>query len=228
MFRLILLVFSLALAWLFDQDGGGSGAGGEGGNEGGPGNRGGGEEGRTFTQSQLDGIVGGRVGEARTAERNRIMQELGVEDLDSARQILEDRREADRLSQTELEQHRNDLATRTEERDQARQGYETLLVSSKLEGALRDAGINKGRIDAAVTLADRSNLSVVSGEVEGLDGVVTALTEGYPEWFEGSGNDETGQQQRQRQHGAADASGQTTGGGKPRDLEEALKAHYGG
>jgi hypothetical protein len=61
---------------------------------------------------------------------------------------------------------------------------EAALAVSRLEGALRDAGLRPERVSAAVKVADVSVLKVEGTEVFGLTETVESLKTLSPEWFD--------------------------------------------
>lgn len=240
MFRMMFALFAVMLSWMFSpDDGGGSGdsGGGSGNNndDGNSENSNNSGDGKTFSQEDVNRIAGQRATESAEAAQRRVADDLGVP-LADAKRIIKEAQEREESQKSELEKEKTARQKAEERATKAETLANERFVSAELKGALRDAGINKDRISAAVKLADTDKLSVKNDSVDGLDTVVKAVKDGYPEWFEASsdnkdGKDKNGQSGKGSQQGnqqrAADANGQQTGGGRPKNLKQALQQHYG-
>lgn len=155
---------------------------------------------KKFTQADLDRIAGDTRKAASEKAAKDLLDALGVTDLDAAKAALAAAKEAENAKLTETERL-------TKERDEAlRREAETLanatqlFAASKLEGALRDAGVSPERLPAALRLADTSAIKVEGTEVTGVTEVVDSIKALTPEWF------------GVKKPGAVDATGGGAGG----------------
>ncbi len=153
-----------------------------------------------FSQADLDRIAGDSRQSGRTAAEKELLEKLGVTDLDAAAAALKAAKDAEDAKLSEVERL-------TKERDEANAKAEAtaktatqLLAATKLEGGLRDAGINPERLSAALKLADVSALKVDGTEVTGIPEAIEAVKAASPEWFGA------------RRPGAPDVNGNGTGG----------------
>ncbi len=136
-----------------------------------------------FSQEDLDKIAGQARSDGRTAAEKELLKALGVEDLDAAKKILADQRAAEELGKSELQKAQDEAAKLRVEADEAKREAREHLALARIEGSLRDAGINPGRIPQALRLVDLSQVTVEGSEVKGVTEVVTALKTEVPELF---------------------------------------------
>jgi len=149
-----------------------------------------------FSQADLDRIAGDSRAAGRSAAEKELLEKLGVTDLDAASAAIKAAKEADDAKLSEVERL-------TKERDEAKQEAERtqaaaadLLAKTRLEGALRDSGINPERIPAALKLIGAGELKVDGTDVTGIPEAIESVKGASPEWFGGT-----------KRPGAADAGG---------------------
>lgn len=118
----------------YDADGGGAGgAGSEGGTTTEP-------PARTFTQAEVDAMMGRTRSEARTAAANELATDLGVT-VDEAKAIIADRNAAEDANKTEAQRDREAAATAKAQADADRAEAARERRSIAAERALLAAGI---------------------------------------------------------------------------------------
>lgn len=194
------------------DDGAAGGAGGEGGSGGTP------PPGSTeppkgegkFTQEDLDRIAGKSREDGRAAYEKELLKSLGVDSVDAAKEALEAHRAAEDANKTDLERVTAERDRAVQEAEATKAEATRIIAVTRMEGALRDAGINPERLPAALKLVDLGALTVEGTEVSGVSEAVESVKESSPEWFgtKGSG-------------GAPDAS--THQGGQGADYRTAPK-----
>lgn len=173
---------------------------------------------KKFSQSELDEIAGKSRESGRTKAEKDLLESLGVTDLDAAKALLQEAKDAEDAKKTETERLTEERDKATAEAERARNEAAQYLVAAELKGAMRDSGINPERIDAAMRLIDTSALAVDGTTVTGIPEAIEGVKAVSPEWF------------GTKRAGAADASGGGGGAGPdfrnvPRDQlrAEALK-----
>ncbi len=196
------------------------GDGGTGGGDPPPGTRGGaGAGGKTFTQEELDAVAGKARTEGRTAAEKELLKSLGIDSVEAAQAALKAHRDAEEASKTELQRAQDEAARLTAEVEAVKAQATTAVALSRLEGALRDAGVNPARIPAALRLVELDKLKVEGTEVTGLLEAVESVKATSPEWFGARGTP------------PPDASGGGNGTvdlrTAPSDVVEAALARYG-
>lgn len=187
--------------------------------------------GRTFSQDDVNSAAGRARGEGREAAERQIAQDLGVS-LDEAKTIIQGHQEAQRQNQTELERLQGDHQKATSERDSAQEQVFELESDIAIRDELDALDVKPTRAKAALRQVDKEALDVdESGNLKGVKEAVAKVKEDLPEFFNEPADDDQSNGQGSeagQQRTAADASGQQTGGGRPRNLQEALQAHYQG
>jgi hypothetical protein len=136
-----------------------------------------------FSQADLDRIAGDSRAAGRTQAEKDLLEKLGVTDLDAAKAALEAAKAADnaKLSEAErLTKERDEAVKRAEE---ATASSTRILALTKLEGALRDSGINPERIPAALKLIGPDQLKVDGTDVTGIPEAIEQVKGDSPEWF---------------------------------------------
>ncbi len=136
-----------------------------------------------FTQEDLDRIAGESRKDGRTVAERELLKTLGVPDLDSAKAALEAAKTLEDEKKTELQKAQEEAAKLREEAETARSDAKASRISTALELALRDSGINPERSSAAMRLVDLSKLEVNGADVTGLEDAVKDLKAQSPEWF---------------------------------------------
>jgi hypothetical protein len=160
-----------------------------------------------FSQADLDRIAGESRGAGRAAAEKDLLEKLGVTDLDAAAAVLKAAADAEEANKTETQRLAEELTREKARADENAQAALRVVTTSELKGALRDAGINPDRLDAAMRLADVASLKVEGTTVTGIPEVIESVRTTSPEWF-GS------------VHGAPDAQG---GGGGSVDFRTASR-----
>ena len=163
------------------QDDGGDAGEGTGQGEG----TGAGDGGRTFTQSELDKIVGRRAKTAETAARTALLAELGVEDLGGLKGLLEEKRKNDEAAMTEAERARADAQRAKAEAEAERSAAQAERIQARLSLMLLtgEAPVQTSRLDDALELAQKPLREAEGDEDDRIAAAVDRVRERFPEWF---------------------------------------------
>ena len=128
--------------------------------------------------------------EGRNTERAALLEALGVDDLDAAKEMLDDYRyiqEAakteDDETQEELEKAREETKRLKAEKQEALQLADARLVDSELKSALISEGVDAKRVKKILRDPDIEKPSVEDGEVDGVSEYVEAAKKEWPELF---------------------------------------------
>lgn len=141
-----------------------------------------------FTQEDVDRINAETRRKAEEAAAKRLLQELGIEDVEKGKAALAAAKAAEDASKSELDKAREELERLRVEKETISARERNTLVKAELKSALRDAGINPQRIDGALRLAPLGEVQVADdGTVAGVAEVVRAVKEASPEWFGAAG-----------------------------------------
>lgn len=236
MFRLMLTLFAFLWSAVLDGDGSGSGSGsGEGGGQGG-GQSGG--SGDSFTLSEAE--LTQRTEKAASDKVSELAGILGVDlsNPSDVKAMIEAGRKAQQTSGGSDSNSRNsgegeadgldallDTLDKINGRLDGIEGKETdreraaaeRTRDEKLTAALKEANVRDDRLDAARTLAIANGATLNDkGELQGSREAIEATKTALPEAFRGDGDN--GQ--------SADAGGRERTDRKPKNLSEALTAHY--
>lgn len=142
------------------------------------------EEQRAFSQEDVNKIAGNRYSEGQ----QKVLKDLGFEDLDSLKSTVEAHRKAEEESKTEIQRMQEARDSANEELEGAYAHIAQMRQESALRDALTTAGVNPERIAAALRLADDDKLDVDDkGNVTGVEDAIAAVKESAPEFF-GSGS----------------------------------------
>lgn len=145
-----------------------------------------GEQVVTMKQSDLDQLFAQRAQQAERSLTDRILKDLGVENLEAAKTALKAKADADEASKTELQKLQDAVAKETEraakatqERDVAQaQVSETLKRTAVLMAATM-AGFNDP--SDAWTFIDKTTIALDDkGNASGVDGAIKTLIEKRP------------------------------------------------
>jgi len=136
-----------------------------------------------ISQEEVDRIAGQARTEGRSAAEKALLEQLGVSDLDAAKEALRVAKEVEDAKKSETERLQEQIKTLEEEKDRIASGALEALTNSKIELALKDAGIKTERLAAALRLADKSLIKSDGGEIEGVSEVVSGIKNESPEWF---------------------------------------------
>lgn len=139
---------------------------------------------QTFSQEEVNRIVGQRVRKAADATRREAATQNGFEDFDTFVSAANAYRESEEAAKSETEREREARLAAEEERDKYRSLADTRLVDSELRIALLNAGVPSDRVVAAAKLVDRDSVQVDNGSVSGLEQAVQATVESMP-WLMG-------------------------------------------
>lgn len=106
----------------------------------------GGEAGKTFTQADVDRIIGDRLKRAEDSVLKRFLGDIGVETPDALKELVKAQKAAAEASKTETQRWEERLTALTSERDTYKAQLEQLSAARRddkrtaaLSGALRDA-----------------------------------------------------------------------------------------
>lgn len=155
--------------------------GGEGGSTTTGGNEGG-EKPKTFTQEEVNHLVGGRVAEATRKAESDLAKKLGVS-ADEAAQILKDHNERAEADKTELQKATDKAAALERERDEERSSRERGEWNTSVKDALRDAepALKRGKLEGAFKLLELEP----GAKPEEVAAAVKKLQTDWAELFEG-------------------------------------------
>lgn len=139
---------------------------------------------RTFTQADLKKIAANEKRDGRQAAINDLLDKTGAESIDDVLAAYTEYQGIQEAVTSEADRA-NERAERLEKRaKQAEERYASTLREYALRDALRDSGINSGRLPLALKVADLSALELDgSGIVSGVESVVESIREASPEWF---------------------------------------------
>ncbi len=143
-----------------------------------------GEAERTFTQADLKKIAANEKRDGRQAAINDLLERTGAESIDDVLSAYTEYQGIQEAVTTEADRA-NERAERLEKRaKQAEERYTSTLREYALRDALRDSGINSGRLPLALKVADLSALELdKDGNVSGVESVVESIKDASPEWF---------------------------------------------
>lgn len=172
---------------LYDADSGGSG-----GDAGDAKNAG-----KTYTQEELDRIIGERAERAKNSANNELLTTLGVSSLDEAKAILAKHKEVEEASKTELQRAQEDAQAAKQAAEQAKAeqavalaaARQTLLKAEVLRQiiAFKDANGNSFRPEAVDDVWLVLDKSIVTDKDDGtFDGVkeaVEKVAKTRPHWL---------------------------------------------
>lgn len=138
---------------------------------------------KKFSQADMDRVAGeSRTGGRSQAEKD-LLAKLGVDSVEAAEAALKVVKDAEEANKTELQKATERADAAEKERDRASELALRSVALSRLEGQLRDAGINPERIPAALRLVDLANLKVEGTEVTGVPEAIESVKSTSPEWF---------------------------------------------
>ncbi len=136
-----------------------------------------------FTQQDLDKIAGEARSKGRTSAEKEFLEKLGVSNVDEAIAALTAAKEAEEAKKTESQRLTEENERLRAEAERATETAKRTIVATRVENALRDAGIKPERIPHAIKLANLEGVTVEGSEVTGVDEAVAAVKEASPEWF---------------------------------------------
>lgn len=152
-----------------NADTGGDGGGGDGGDG----------DGATFTQADVDRIVGERAKRAGKTAISDFLTSLGFEKPDELKKVVEARREAEEKEKTELQKAQE----KAQEEERKRTDLEAQLQRERLDRAIEREAQALGFADVtdATALVDRSRIETDDeGAISGVEEALEALLEAKP------------------------------------------------
>lgn len=150
----------------------GAGTGGQSQPEGGSGN-----DGRTFSQEDLNAVVAREVERQQSRQRQELAQRLGVP-IDQLDQELERAAEARKNQMSELEKTQAELERLKSERDTALSQANERLLQAEIMVQAREMGFVDA--DDAFRLLDREGVTIEDGKVSGVEDALKSLAEAKP------------------------------------------------
>lgn len=170
---------------LYEGDGAGGSGGGTGGNTsggaGGGGNAGGSGGGdRTFTQADVDRLMGATRQEARDRATGELLKELGLENVDALKGLVTQHRERENAGKTEAEKLKADLAERDKVLATLRQQNRDLGLRQALAALTGDHAVADVNLAADALLASGLVEFNDDSSAKDLQGAVQKLVEKYP------------------------------------------------
>lgn len=137
----------------------------------------------TMTQAELNRSHAERAKQAKSAELKRIAELLGVEDIETAKSLVETARETEKKNRTDLENAQTDLtaeqtktATLTAERD-------ALKLQLEFEHKVTEMGLKFANTKSAEIAFSNLDLETVGDDYEGMEDAITKLQEDVPNLF---------------------------------------------
>lgn len=103
---------------------------------------------KTFTQEDLDKYAGRRVGEAKRKAQQELADQLGVS-VDEAKKIIEEKRQADEASKTEVDKAKEAAEQSKREADAAKAEAAKERFENRVYRKLSAAGVGAGMEDEA-------------------------------------------------------------------------------
>lgn len=146
----------------------------------------------TLPKSLVEQLIADRAKRAESSATSKLLEELGVESVGDAREIIAAYREAEAEVKDEIEHWQDRYEKLEKEHSEAtsrlsalEERYQAAIKSHALERALLAAGARRDRLAHAVRHADLSGIKLdEEGNASGMEEVVKALKEEIPEWFE--------------------------------------------
>lgn len=155
--------------------------------------------GKTFTQEEVNRLVGDARKDGRSSGEKSLLESLGLKSADDLKGIVQSAREAEEKNKTEL-QKAQDAATQAasalEEERQAHTATKDTFTKRLLDGEIRIAAsaamldkdgkkvvrpaFRKEALDDVTLLIDRTLITEKDGKFEGLDKALDALAKAKP------------------------------------------------
>lgn len=153
--------------------------------------------GKTFTQEELDKIVGRERGQGRKAARNELLKELGFENMEEAKGLMEQLRAA---GDANLEEH--ERIRKAGERAQA-EAKEALESAKRLKhDALVERRLLKANVDPDQTEMVAKLIEVELGsDAEDIDSAIEDLMDKMPQVFAAPGSEDEGEESESESQG---------------------------
>lgn len=142
------------------------------------------EEGPSFTQKDVDKLVGNTRKEARETALSEVLEKAGASSLDEIVSAYADQKRVEEETKSEVEKLQEGYQSLESERDEALSTIYQMQLETELRDKLAGAGAPNDRIKTVMRLVDDSQIDVgEDGEFTGLDEAVKAATEAAPELF---------------------------------------------
>jgi hypothetical protein len=147
-------------------------------------NGGGNDQGQQFTQEQLNAIVKDRLERATAKTTSDLMAQLGIENIDEAKQAIEDAAKAKQAQMTELEKIQAQIAdaeSRAVQAEEAQAKIQAQANEALLKAAVMTKATNFNDPMDAWAFVDRSKIKVNdSGAYDGIDEALKEVAETKP------------------------------------------------
>lgn len=137
----------------------------------------------TLKQGDIDKIAGQSRQEGRTQAEKDLLAKLGVTDIAAAEAAIKASRDAEEAQKSELQKAQDRAVAAEAAAERSDKIATTTLAMTRVEGALRDAGVKADRIPAALRLIDLDSVKIDGTEVSGVSEAVAGLKAVTPEWF---------------------------------------------
>lgn len=202
-------LFSTFPWYLAPADDSGQGAGGDGGDDDGGDDKGGDEGGRTFTQAELDRIVGRRASESERQASRKLLEELGVKDAGEAKKLLDAARKAADRDKSETEKATAKAAEQETIAQRATREAAEARMQLKIDRKLLAAGVKPAKLERLsktvyVELEDDADDDAIKTAIDD-------IKTDFPEAF----TDDNGEGEKDRKTGPA-PSGRAADGKGPK------------
>ena len=136
------------------------------------------EQETTFTQSELDKIVGERARRAEKAAQKALLEGLGLDSVDDLKKTVNAYRKKQEAEMSELDKANAKLDKLQAEKLELEQAMQDLVLRHAVEAKAQALNFhNPGR---AFDLIDLSGVTVEDGQVDGIEDALKALIEAEP------------------------------------------------
>lgn len=145
---------------------------------------------RTFTQAEVDAIMGKTRKEARDATQGSLLKEFGVESLDAIKASLEEAKKLKEAQMTEVDKQKAALEKAQAEKQETETRMQTALQQANerlmraavmLEAGKADYKVNPAALSDVWLFVDKTKLELTEdGEVKGLADAVKAVLAAKP------------------------------------------------
>jgi len=138
------------------------------------------EEKLQFTQSAYDHHLATRARQAKSARETEILEALGVDSMDTLKEVFDAHKAAQEAKKTDLEKAQEQIAVLQTSAAEDKTAHDQLLIRNAVMVQAPTHEIPPDRLDALLTLMDTTSLTVKDGTVEGVEAAIKATIEANP------------------------------------------------
>lgn len=147
---------------------------------------------KTFNQKEVDDIIKKRLGKEKKTTQKALLEELGLESIDDLKTIVATKKKADDDEKSDLQKLKDEIGILTKDKNDASEKAKKTLKIADFKVKASTEGLDVKQIDAALKLADLSEVEVdENGTVTGIEEVIKATIEAYP-FLKGTVNSDVG------------------------------------